>query len=60
MYMKNLIQENQQEPHLKVIKNSKSKIKNTVKRLCINTLTPRFNFRNSKGEVITPQSYNLL
>ena len=60
MYMKPLIQENQQEPHLKVIKNSKGKIKNTVKRLYINTLTPGFNFRNSNGEVITPQSYNLL
>ena len=58
--MKPLIQENQQEPHLKVIKNSKGEINNTVKRLYINTLTPSFNFINSKGEVITPQSYNLL
>ncbi len=58
--MKQLNRKNQEEPHLKVIKSSKSKIKDAVKRVYINTLTPSFNFRNSKGEVITPQSYILL
>lgn len=55
MYMKQLIDnKNQPEPHLKVIRNSKNKIKNAVKRIYINTLTPEFNYTNHLGETIKP------
>ncbi|WP_164975276.1 hypothetical protein [Lutibacter sp. HS1-25] len=52
---------NQQEPHLKVIKNSSNTDKNVlIKRIFINTLTPDFSYNNSNKEVISPLNHVLL
>jgi hypothetical protein len=50
-------------PFLKVVNNSLGKtstINEQVERLYINTLVPRFNYINSKGESITPNKCALI
>lgn len=49
-------QKNQQEPHLKLIKNSKSK-KNNIKKIYINTLTPNFQYSNRLGKTVQPNNF---
>ena len=43
---------NQKEPLLRIVKSS-LKNKSVNHNLCINTLTPNFNFKNNKDEIIT-------
>mgnify|MGYP003624613275 CR=1 FL=1 len=51
-----------QEPYLKVVKEFKvkSKAKNTVHRIYINTLIPDFMFKNSRGAFVKPKNFVLL
>ena len=56
--MKSSLQNNIQEPHLKVIKSTKRK--KPVKRIYINTLVPGFSYLNSLGEAIMPRNCALL
>ena len=48
----------EQTPHLKLIKNSAKKKNNP--KTHINTLTPRFNYMNSNGEVTTPSTHVII
>jgi len=50
--MKTASLKNSKEPLLKVVKSS-LKNKSVNHNLCINTLTPNFNFKNNKDEIIT-------
>lgn len=56
----NAVSLNKQEQKKRVLQLSKSQIKTTNKNLVINTLTPKFKFKNNKGEVIDPKNNILL
>ena len=56
----NAVSLNKQEQKKRVLQLSKSQIKTTNKNLVINTLIPKFKFKNNKGEVIDPKNNILL
>ena len=51
---------NQENTHLKVIKNTNKRKKRATNRIYINTLIPDFSYRNHLGETITPNKCSLL
>lgn len=54
-----------QQAQMRVVNNRKStskktKIKKQLNKIYINTLIPKFNYSNSKGETISPQNCAML
>jgi hypothetical protein len=54
-----------QQTQMRVVNNRKSITKNTktkkqLSKIYINTLTPKFNYSNSEGEIIVPQNCAML
>lgn len=58
------LKQKNREPYLKVVNKNISKTKNTFKaqlnRIYINTLTPKFSYKNHKGELIITSKCALL
>ena len=50
------LKQNCRDPYFKIVKN----LKNKVNQIYINTLTPKFSYKNHKGEFVVPKKCILM